>query len=211
MEWILHHSSENSQIWFSERNIPCIVFGMSYPSSNLPYLDIHWMAVARHAANYLHKRGHNNVGFCVASTQLWGNHLMKEGFLSYKGDNWEPVIIRTPIDMQLINQNLEDAFKEHPNMTALVVTRGRMLITLQSWIASKKKTIPDDISLICLTYEHYMDYFYPPLASYQRNTEKLSRRLTKMIFNLLDGKKIRNSLVIPELHMGKSIRDFTKE
>ena len=37
--WILHRSSEQSQLWFKTHGIPCIVRGTSYQSSNLPYLD----------------------------------------------------------------------------------------------------------------------------------------------------------------------------
>lgn len=35
--WILHRSSEQTQLWFKTHRIPCIVRGTSYQSSNLPY------------------------------------------------------------------------------------------------------------------------------------------------------------------------------
>lgn len=99
--WILHRSSEQTQLWFKTHGIPCIVRGTSYQSSNLPYLDRHWAATTHHAAQHLWNKGHRTVGLCLPPDPLKGHQLMQKGFFSFAEKGWNPVLIPTPFETPL--------------------------------------------------------------------------------------------------------------
>ncbi len=209
--WILYRTSERTQAWFRKNNILAIVRGVSYPSVHLPYIDTHWQATAKHAATTLYQKGHRCAGLCVPDSRLFGNILMKQGFLSFKAEGWTPVIIAIPTDAPGIYSKLEKTMKDHPEISALVSTRARMLIAVRSWLADQKLVIPDDISLISLVHEPYINFIHPPLSCYRHNAKINVRKLIQMMFNLLKGSKIRSRLIIPELKMGKSVKTIKTE
>ena len=76
---------------FKRKSIPCLVRGVSYPSSNLPYLDTHWEVLAGHAAGYLYQKGHRRIALCIPDSKLRGNRLMEQGFLSFQGNIIPPM------------------------------------------------------------------------------------------------------------------------
>lgn len=88
--WILHRSSEQTQLWFKTHRIPCIVRGTSYQSSNLPYLDRHWAATTHHAAQHLWNKGHRTVGLCLPPDPLKGHQLMQKGFSALRNRDGIP-------------------------------------------------------------------------------------------------------------------------
>lgn len=88
--WILHRSSEQTQLWFKTHGIPCIVRGTSYQSSNLPYLDRHWAATTHHAAQHLWNKGHRTVGLCLPPDPLKGPPVNAEGLFQLCGKGLEP-------------------------------------------------------------------------------------------------------------------------
>ena len=73
--WILYRATEEIQLWFKRKGLPCLVRGVSYPSSNLPYLDTHWEVLASHAAGYLYQKGHRRIALCIPDSKLRGNKI----------------------------------------------------------------------------------------------------------------------------------------
>ena len=171
--WILHRSSEQTQLWFKTHRIPCIVRGTSYQSSNLPYLDRHWAATTHHAAQHLWNKGHRTVG--------------------------------TPFETPLFFEYLAKAFKEHPDMSALVATRGNQIVPILSWVEARSLSIPDQLSLVSLTYEPFMERLLPTITYYEENQTKTVHKLIRMLRSLTAGKNIKSISVIPEIYPGQSV------
>lgn len=203
--WILYRATEEIQLWFKRKGLPCLVRGVSYPSSNLPYLDTHWEVLASHAAGYLYQKGHRRIALCIPDSKLRGNKLMEQGFLSFQGEHWTPCVIRMPSDAIRAAQELNRIYLENTGITALISTRSRMLISIISWAAAMAKNIPGEISLLSLVHEPYLNHVTPPITSYRAPAEKTTRRLIRMIEALLAHRRISNSLILPELYPGHSI------
>lgn len=203
--WILYRATEEIQLWFKRKGLPCLVRGVSYPSSNLPYLDTHWEVLASHAAGYLYQKGHRRIALCIPDSKLRGNKLMEQGFLSFQGEHWTPCVIRMPSDAIRAAQELNRIYLENTGITALISTRSRMLISIISWAAAMAKNIPGEISLLSLVHEPYLNHITPPITSYRSPAEKTTRRLIRMIEALLEHRRISNSLILPELYPGHSI------
>lgn len=200
--WILHRSSEQTQLWFKTHGIPCIVRGTSYQSSNLPYLDRHWAATTHHAAQHLWNKGHRTVGLCLPPDPLKGHQLMQKGFFSFAEKGWNPVLIPTPFETPLFFEYLAKAFKEHPDMSALVATRGNQIVPLLSWVEARSLSIPDQLSL---TYEPFMERLLPTITYYEENQTKTVHKLIRMLRALTAGKNIKSISVIPEIYPGQSV------
>lgn len=203
--WILYRTTEEVQLWFKRKSIPCLVRGVSYPSSNLPYLDTHWEVLAGHAAGYLYQKGHRRIALCIPDSKLRGNRLMEQGFLSFQGEHYTPYVIRMPSDAIKAAQELNRIDLADTGITALISTRSRMLISIISWAATMAKSIPEEISLLSLVHEPYLNHVTPPITSYRSPAEKTTRRLIRMIEALLEHRRISNSLILPELCPGQSI------
>lgn len=203
--WILHRSSEQTQLWFKTHGIPCIVRGTSYQSSNLPYLDRHWAATTHHAARHLWNKGHRTVGLCLPPDPLKGHHLMQKGFSSFSEQGWNPILIPTPFETPLFFEHLARAFQEHPDMSALVATRGNQVIPILSWVEARSLSIPNQLSLVCLTYEPFMERLFPAITYYEENSNKTVHKLIRMLRSLISGKHIKSISVIPEIHPGQSV------
>ncbi|WP_295926190.1 substrate-binding domain-containing protein [uncultured Akkermansia sp.] len=203
--WILHRSSEQTQLWFKTHGIPCIVRGTSYQSSNLPYLDRHWAATTHHAAQHLWNKGHRTVGLCLPPDPLKGHQLMQKGFFSFTAQGWNPVLIPTPFETPLFFEYLAKAFREHPDMSALVATRGNQIVPLLSWVEARSLSIPNQLSLVSLTYEPFMERLLPPITYYEENQTKTVHKLIRMLRALTSGKSIKSISVIPEIYPGQSV------
>ncbi len=203
--WILHRSSEQTQLWFKKNRIPCIVRGTSHQSSNLPYLDRHWAATTHHTARYLWNKGHRTVGLCLPEEPLKGHQLMQKGFTAFTEEDWTPVLIPSPFESPKFFEYLDRAFKEHPDMTALVVARGNQIIPILSYAEAHSLLIPKQLSLISLTYEPFMDRVYPAITYYEEDATKSVHKLIRMIRSLMLAKKVRSISVIPEMHHGQSV------
>lgn len=208
--WILYRTTEEVQLWFKKKGIPCLVRGISYPSSRLPYLDTHWEVLVRHAAGYLHQKGHRRVALCIPASKLMGNSLMEKGLLSFQGEKWVPHLIRMPEDAAQAARALDRAFLRDPGITALISTRGRMLVSIISWASSQARNIPGDISLLSLVDEPYIRHVTPPITSYRQPTDKTTRRLIRMIEALVEQRRVSNSLIIPELCPGGSVQVMSR-
>lgn len=203
--WILHRSSEQTQLWFKTHRIPCIVRGTSYQSSNLPYLDRHWAATTHHAAQHLWNKGHRTVGLCLPPDPLKGHQLMQKGFFSFAEQGWNPILVPTPFETPLFFEYLAKAFKEHPDMSALVATRGNQIVPILSWVEARSLSIPDQLSLVSLTYEPFMERLLPTITYYEENQTKTVHKLIRMLRSLTAGKNIKSISVIPEIYPGQSV------
>ncbi len=203
--WILYQTSEETQLWFKQRAIPCLVRGSSHTSACLPFIDTHWEATARHAATHLWSRGHHTSVLCIPDSPLKGNQLMKKAFLEFQGEKWNPLFIPIPDQTDQFFNLLNNTFDAHPDITSFVVLRSQHAITLMSWAAAHSLPIPDKISIISLSYNPVLEHILPPIAHYKSNIRKTVRRLIRMLRALRKGTPFHSTYIIPDFHQGASV------
>ena len=111
-----------------------------------------------------------------------------------------------PQDRNKTAEVLTEAFERHPGMTALITTRGSMLIAVQSWLAAAKKHIPDEVSLLSAVYEPLVSAINPPVHCYRLSADKTTRRLIRMILSMVEYRRVSDRLLLPEMQPGQSVR-----
>jgi regulatory protein gntR HTH len=130
---------------------------------------------------------------------------MQKGFFSFAEQGWNPILVPTPFETPLFFEYLAKAFKEHPDMSALVATRGNQIVPILSWVEARSLSIPDQLSLVSLTYEPFMERLLPTITYYEENQTKTVHKLIRMLRSLTAGKNIKSISVIPEIYPGQSV------
>lgn len=73
-------------------------------------------------------------------------------------------------------------------MSALVATRGNQIVPILSWVEARSLSIPDQLSLVSLTYEPFMERLLPTITYYEENQTKTVHKLIRMLRSLTAGK-----------------------
>lgn len=80
------------------------------------------------------------------------------------------------------------------------------------WMHSAGLRVPDDISMISLAYEFYIDEIYPAITCYKTDPEQVARRVVRSITRLINGNEQtpNSKWIIPEESPGNSIKNLLK-
>lgn len=212
--WILYQCPASIQLWFQQKNLPCLVRGYPHENVNLSYLDEDWEAAAYHAGLTLARNGHHDVAILKPDTLLAGLEAAEAGLRRAMSQTNPDGIVHTIIDQQEKNsmiRALEHCLKLENPPTAILATRPRHVLTLISWLATHRLRIPHDLSLIALCYEDWFDFILPEIAHYHIDPGLLARDLARKIRSLTNGsqKSAHRKLIIPEYHPGLSIHNIS--
>ncbi len=178
------------QAWFEQNNIPCIIRGYPYPGSTLPSLDLDWKAAGLHAGALLTRHGHHALGLMIPDTPLQGLQAAEQGLrnaLSNHPGETTLHVIKDHRTAEHVASALHRVFQaEHPP-TAIVTTRSRQLLTLLSWLASHRLSIPQDLSVVSLTYDTVYDALVPQISCYNLAPPVLARHLARKLDAVMDS------------------------
>lgn len=210
--WILYRTSRETQRWFVKRNIPCLVRGLPSENLKLPQLDIEWNAIAQHASATLWRKGHRNVALILPDQNLRGISATRKGVTEFNGNGWKAHIINDPLNREGLIQALNAFRLQHPEVTAYITSRPRQVITTMCWMHSAGLRVPDDISMISLAYEFYIDEIYPAITCYKTDPEQVARRVVRTITRSINGNEQtpNSKWIIPEESAGNSIKNLLK-
>lgn len=208
--WILHQCPLQVQQWFQKNKIPAIVRGYANEGIEIPSLDEDWYASAFHAGGVLKRHGHKSVGLLMPDTKLAGLLASEQGLRDAielpNSDGTVHAIIDNP-DPASTHRAMERALKLKSPPTALVGTRSRHTLTVLSWLAQHKLTIPRDISYISLSYEQWYSHLTPRVDHYHSDPTTFARSMVRKIVSHFENKKVqRLRLLIPEYIAGDSVR-----
>ena len=209
--WILHQSNESVQQWFAEQGTPCLVRGQVYPGIELPSLDQDWQAIGYHAAISLIAHGHRSIGLVIPNTHLRGLHTVKDGVedaiaKSSKTVKLHSIVENGSTSALALAALLQRTSQTQEPPTAMLATRSRQVLTISSWLASRRLCIPEDMSLISLTYDNTLDALLPQTSHYHSNVSTMARSLARKLDAVMEGQGQGEKLLIPDFVLGKSIR-----
>lgn len=213
--WILYQCPPHVQAWFQERNIPALLRGHPHEGIRLPAIDEDWHAAAFHAGGILRRKGHHQVGLLMPDTTLAGLQATEEGLAQAIKTGPNPGALRRLIDRREPNSvanALERAFTTGTPPTALVITRSRHILTVISWLASLRRRIPDDLSVIALCHETWYQNLIPTITSYHLPPETTARATSRKIQTILEGRSRSKTptLLIPDCIQGHSVAPLTQ-
>ena len=205
--WILHRSSRSVQRWFAERRMPSLVRGTPYEEISLPFLDGDWQATARHAAGMLWRLGHRKVGVLTPPDRLRGVEAALKGAGETHEDGFEVIELAEDGTTVGIERRFGRAMRMKQPPTALIATRARQVATLYGCAARAGLRVPEDLSVVSLSREPFLEYLVPEVTGYRSDPAVVAKQVVRRLEQLIVGNVHPggNPWLLPDLVSGASV------
>ena len=182
--WLLLRSTDAVQQWFDTNKVPALIRGYPHPGVELPFLDVDWEATARHAAGRLWRLGHRRIGILVPPGELSGAIAAVTGADTLKEEGFEVIQIAEDGTTESVCRGLEESLRSTHPPSALIATRPRQAATALTWLATHRIRVPQDLSLITLAHETFLDHLVPAIPGYRTNPESVAKRVLRKLDSL---------------------------
>lgn len=206
--YLLQHSSLPIQKWFKEQHIPCIVLGSTWIDINLPCVDIDQAAVGVHAASVIQRLGHTQIGLIHPVPEKRGIQILTDTLklnladsnIHMAGHQDTPESIARAVT-QLLNKT-----KDTP--TILLSPTPYAIITAFTTAVNMGYRVPENLSLLCLSYDKVLTYLNPTVAGYHIPIDDYPKAVFKSIVEYLTHPNSQSGsqrLITPDFVKGGSI------
>ena len=208
--WILHQSTEPMQRWFFDHSLPCLLHGLPQEGIDLPFVDLDYYAIGRHAGGFLTGRGHHRVTMIRPGKGLRGLDLAEEGLREALAST--PLVIHDGGTLVGLRRQIEILLGTKEPPTALVVTRSSQVLTVLTCLAQHGKRVPYDLSLVSLDYSPFHDHLVPQVACYRIDINHSARLLVKKVLELASSGSTTRSAqaMMPDFIPGESVAKRSK-
>ena len=185
--WMLLRSSAAVQEWFSKSGTPCLIRGYPHPGTDLPHLDVDWHATARHAAGRLWRMGHRRVVVLSPAEPLKGVEAAVRGVLELGEPGFEASVMVEDGSTAGVIRILGRVLRLQPGPTAIIATRARQAATALTWLASQGVKVPENLSLVTLAWEPFLDHLVPEISGYRIDPEAVAKLVVRRLERLATG------------------------
>lgn len=190
LEWpnayccLLFNQPANLQQQLLNNNMRSIVIGSRAPDTSLPWINLNWCGVARHATGSALAKGHRKLAlFCSKGKTpdhedtIFG---VKDTFSSHQNDpSFSLEIIRHDETRYGLIHSLRQLWKKgNERPTVIIVKEAYAMSTIYSTLLSQfSACIPQEISLICLEDDSTFSHINPSINAYGIGEQVLWREL----------------------------------
>lgn len=206
--YLLQLASKETQLWFHQQQIPCIVLGSTWPGLDLSCVDYDQQALGLHAASTLSRLHHQDVGMLYPTPEKRGLKLFRKGF-SAASANINLHLAPQDDSPSSVLQSLESLISDSDKCpTAIILPRIPYVITAISLFPKKGIRIPEDISLLCLVYDDVLRYACPHIAGYQVSRDAFPKAIFELAVKKLlhpDVNQAETSFVMPDFVAADSL------
>lgn len=209
--WLLANSTEATQRWFMERELPCMIAGSCHPGIELPQVDLDHYALCRHAAGVLLAAGHRRVALLNERSGRAGDVESEAGFIAGVRESphadAQPVVVRHEHSAASLRTVLQRLLEMHAPPTALLVSNGTSYLTVISALAQQKLRVPQDVSVISRDEEPFLDFLVPPPTRYSVNPHLFAKKLLKPLLQAIRGEAVTpySTRIFPAYMKGESL------
>jgi len=209
--WLLANSTEATQRWFSEQNLPCVVAGSCHRGIDLPHVDLDHYALCRHAAGVLLGAGHRRIALLNESSGRAGDLESEAGFIAGVRESPHPdatpLVLHHEHSSESLNRALQRLLSMPQMPTAILVSNGASYLTILSSLAQRKLRVPQDVSVLSRDDEPFLHFLVPRPAYYAANPHTFAKRLLKPVLQLLTGGTPlpRSTRILPTFVKGGSL------
>lgn len=205
--WILLRSSIHVQRWFATRRVPCLVRGTTYEGMDLPFLDVDWQATARHAAGMLWRMGHRRVAVITPPDRLRGVDAAVKGAMEVEEEGFEVMELAENGTVPGLMRTFQRAMALAEPPTAMIATRARQVATLLGCAARLGYRVPEDLSLVSLAREPFLEFLVPEVTGYRSDAAMVAKQVVRRLEQIVAGNVSPggNPWLVPEVVKGESV------
>lgn len=207
--WILYRMPQPVQIAAGQLGLRCIVYGSVLAGVDLPYVDVDFRAVARHALGRCLARGLRKIAVLVHRTPLAGDTVIVSEITSLLAGAGAPppVILRHDFNRSRLIDSLDQRIvPADKTPDALIVVSQHHLLTTLPHLLRRGLRIPDDLSLIYLSNDPVTERLSPLPERYDLGGQ-LPRRLAKAAQAMISGEIPSSARLLPKLKAGETFRN----
>ncbi len=191
--WVLTLSSEATQRWFAQRQIPCLVAGSTFAGVALPHFDLDYRAIGRHAAGSLLRLGHRRIALLNREARRAGDVDSENGFLeavqASRSRDATAEIAYHRDDVESVARALQKLFDRGRPPTGLVVSNSYAYLSAASLLAQRGLRVPRDVSLISRDDDPFLASMAPEPARYVVAPQAFAKKMIGPVLRLLSGEQ----------------------
>jgi DNA-binding LacI/PurR family transcriptional regulator len=210
--WVLYGGTIEAERWFAERKIRAMGIGSPTEGADLPCLGADYQPVSRHAVGMLLSKGHNRVAMVSVGPNDSQSNPAAKGFLEGFPSGAERETARSFLflhdgSVPGVCSVVRTLFRSKAPPTGLIVARPKHALTVITYLHSIGWRVPQDVSVISLGYDPFLDNVVPAITHYEMNWPSFARRLFRMVMRLATVGNLprRPVLVMPEFRLGGTL------
>lgn len=204
--WVVFELTTDVASVMMEKDVNAIACG-GVDSTEIPVVSYHGASAVQHALNKLIRKGHTRI-------------VPLRAIPTKEAINIEPIFnsVGIPFDAEYhcphyedsasgLNQLLTRLFKNQSPPTAFITSSPRDLISLITWLAHKKLSVPEDVSILHIGSEPLLEAIFPKISYYSTNSAPIARELARLSNTLLltPNKKLEHKYFYMEYQAGESL------
>ena len=209
--WVLSSCSIGVQRWFLQRGLPTLVLGSCHQGLDLPCFQLDAAAACRHALGVLHRHGHRHIGLLLPNSPFAGSvkieaSLRQTCLALSASERMEPIVRHHSGGVAGVEQVTAALLRLPSPPTALIVMMPRDALTVLCHLLLHRWRVPDDISLVSLFDDTFMENASPALARYRCDHSTYARRLARQVIEFAkSGATPRSISVLLDFFPGATI------
>jgi LacI family transcriptional regulator len=211
--WILVLANGACQLWFAQRQLPCLIAGSCHAGVDLPHRDLDYRAACRHAAGILLGLGHRRLAFVTLKAPLAGDLESEAGFREgvSRHAGASAVVCSHDATAGGIALALRRLMGGTSRPTALLVTNAYHYLTVVSALASLGVPVPGQVSVISRDEDPFLSFLVPEPARYVCSPRAFARSLLQPVLELLEAGAVtqRGWRLVPRFVRGASVGPAT--
>lgn len=213
-DWLLLLSTQAMQMWFQARSEFVLIAGSRFEGIHMPAIDIASFEVGVHAAHTLLGLGHRRLALFTPEISAAGVLATEAGLRQAIGKakyaaatmtvtpcGSEPGDICRVVDRVLCDVN---------RPTVLVWARAAWTLTAFSHLMRLKVRVPQDVSLLSIEWEPFLNMVVPQIAHYEICPVQLARQIARAFFRPAGG-GAEATFLTPQFVPGASLRKLATE
>ncbi|MDR0901328.1 MAG: substrate-binding domain-containing protein [Opitutaceae bacterium] len=212
--WILTLVPDRVKQWFQDQGVPCVVSGTCGAGLKLPFVDLDYHALCRHAAGQMTSLGHKRVVFLTEKSNKAGDVASERGFLegiaSASGRDVEGCVVHHQNTNNSVLKTLDRLFHggpSGPRPTAMLVANPHFYLLALTYLHGLGLRVPADISLVCRDDDSFLNYVHPAPTRYSFDEASFTRHLFRLVIQTVKGSHIvRNDIrIMPDYGKGATL------
>jgi DNA-binding LacI/PurR family transcriptional regulator len=183
-------------------NLPFIVIGKltGEIKESVLSVDVDNIELVRTTTCYLLDKGHKRIGFLNSKPNLTITFERLKGYIKALNDhniNFEPELVyNTNHTKQSGFELCSRLLQEKPGITAVITCSDEVAAGVYKCVRDEGKRIPEDISVIALGGDDFINELKPKLITVQIDYSDIGREAVKLLMKKLNNQPIEKQQII---------------
>jgi DNA-binding LacI/PurR family transcriptional regulator len=208
--WVLLQSTRAAQQWFSTQGELAVIAGSRHPGVNLPFVDVDYRALCRHAAGRLLARGHRRLAFLSLNSGLAGDLESEQGFWEATQQSSSPataVVLRHNRSPEDLSRRMTAMLGRPDAPTGFLVSKAYHALTAIGCLRRRGLRVPEDVSIISRDSEPYLAHTVPPMTCYAADPAALARNISRSLISMISSGTVinRECRIMPQFIAGGTL------